>query len=114
MTKKNSYILEPVPSREVLRENIHWTEYDSFILTHTGLLGYKFIGVGWYESNDEQNYYKEGTTMKECLEYCQVKRVSEGGEWNGVRWRVSDGLCSCVKNDQGHEDVSDWLHFRAQ
>ena len=83
------------------------------VIYNTGILGYKFVGKGYQEKYDAE-VYKDGITLKECLEYCQIKRMSDGVEWNGVNWRASDGFCWCMKNDRGNRpDMSDWLHFRA-
>ena len=74
---------------------------------------WKFVDRGHPESADDY-VYKAGTTMKECLEFCQTKRMKDGGEWNGVVWHESSRQCYCEKNDRGHQEDSDWLHFRAQ
>ena len=75
---------------------------------------WKFVGRGWQLSH-EAEFYKDGTTtLKECLEFCQTKRMSDGGEWNGVTWNEPTGTCCCEKNDRGHVEVSYSLHFRAQ
>ena len=74
---------------------------------------WKFVGRGFEESHDDiVNKYP--TTKEECLEFCQTKRMSDGGEWNGVVWFVSTRGCLCVKNDGGHHKDSGALHFRAQ
>ena len=75
---------------------------------------WKFVGRGTEGSYDAEVYHKAGTTMKECLEFCQTKRIIDGGEWNGVVWVVSSGEYWCEKNDRGHSERSDFLHFRAQ
>ena len=82
---------------------------DSDVLYNT----WKFVGRGDEGSHDGQ-VYKGPTTLKECLEFCQAKRMSDGGEWNGVVWDVSNRTCFCEKNDRGHREDSDYLHFRAQ
>ena len=42
--------------------------------------GYKFVGKGLYKTHDT-HFYKEHTTMKGCLEYCQFQRLKLGSEW---------------------------------
>ena len=74
---------------------------------------WKFVGRGYEGSHDEE-VDKDGTTMKECLELCRNKRMSDGGEWDGVVWYVPNGRCWCQKNDRGHREQSNYLHFRAQ
>ena len=74
---------------------------------------WKFVGSGFYASHDDQ-VQKSVYTMKECLEFCQSKRMSDGGEWNGVVWNERNGNCWCEKNDRGHREHSDYQHFRAQ
>ena len=87
---------------------------DSDVISKTWLLGYKMVGVGSTGKRDD-SVHKFGTTMKECLEWCQTKRIIDGGEWNGVVWHVPSGTCVCNKNDHGHyRRGSDSLHFRAQ
>ena len=74
---------------------------------------WKFVGRGWAGAyNDEVG--KPSTTMKECVEFCQTKRSSDGDAWNAVAWRVPNGHCYCEKNDRGHHEDSEYLHFRAQ
>ena len=82
---------------------------DSDVLYNT----WKFVGRG-FEGSHEAEVGKVDTTLKECLEFCQTKRMSDGGEWNGVTWVVSTGICFCEKNDRGHGEDSHYLHFRAQ
>ena len=84
------------------------------ISENTGLLGYKLVGRGWEGSHDDEVQHKGVTTMKECLELCHTKRLVDGGEWNGVTWKVSSGTCYCEKNDRGHIEYSGSLHFRTQ
>ena len=74
---------------------------------------WKFVGRGQEQIYDDQ-VGKDGTTLKECLELCQKKRISDGVEWNGVTWCVPHRWCYCNKNDRGHSENSRWLHFRAQ
>ena len=73
---------------------------------------WKFVGRG-YEVSVDSMVRKDGTTMKECLKWCQTKRMGDGGEWNGVIWYEPNG-CRCNKNDRGHEVMPGCLHFRAQ
>ena len=74
---------------------------------------WKFVGRGWAGAYDDE-VGKPSTTMKECVEFCQTKRSSDGDTWNAVAWRVSNGHCYCEKNDRGHHEDSEYLHFRAQ
>ena len=74
---------------------------------------YKFVGKGYDASHSDQVGVGV-TTLKECLQWCQKKRTRDGSDWNGVKWYESNGHCSCVKKDRGHEEVSGCLHFRAQ
>ena len=88
---------------------------DNDVIHNTWLLGWSFVGWGTDESNDEQHWYKDGTTLKECIEFCQIDRSFRSGEFNGVVWGVdAGGRCFCQKNDRGHRTNYDWLHFRAQ
>ena len=72
-----------------------------------------FVGNG-YQGSDYGQVYKVVKTLKECLEWCQTKRMSDGVEWNGVAWFEPSGGCGCHKNDLGHTESSYHLHFRAQ
>ena len=74
---------------------------------------WKFVGRGWQGSSDE-HVFKRGIKMKEYLEFCHTKRMKDGGVWNGVVWYEPNGDCYCHKNDHGHHEDSNHLHFRAQ
>ena len=74
---------------------------------------WKFVGRGQEQIYDDK-VGKDHTTLKECLELCQTKRMSDGVEWNGVVWRVSSGRCFCEKNDIGHYEDANYLHYKAQ
>ena len=51
---------------------------DSDVIQYnTGLLGYKFLGHG-FEASHSDVVYKSGTTLKECIEYCNIQRKSGG------------------------------------
>ena len=71
------------------------------------------FGMG-QEGSHTDEVSKDGTTLKECLEFCHTKRTRDGGEWDGVVWRVYDGKCYCEKSDQGHVELTGYLHFIAQ
>ena len=77
-------------------------------------LGYKFVGKGIFETSDDGIDVKFGTTVPECLQILQVKRLSDP-TWNGVVWRTTDGCCEIQKNDRGHRSAGwlEWLHYRA-
>ena len=83
---------------------------DSDVIRHNSW-DFVFVGRGYEVSHDEE-VSKDDTTMKECLKWCQTKRMKDGVEWNGVVWEVYDGKCHCEKNDRGHREVRDYLHFK--
>ena len=49
---------------------------------NTWLLGYRFVGKGAEGSSDGSVYmpYKSGSTIKECFEFCQTKRMQDRAE----------------------------------
>ena len=74
---------------------------------------WEFVGKGHQGSHEEKLFYKNNTTVRDCLSYCYRKRRHDGGRWNGAVWGGAGGGCWCEKNDRGHVEASDYLHFKA-
>ena len=74
-------------------------------------LPWKFIGHG-LRSSRRDVVLKYGTTLQECVAFCTKKRQDSGATWNGLYWRVPDGVCTCNENENGHTENSNCLHFK--
>ena len=73
-----------------------------------------FVGMGWFVKHDENYDVGLGLTVAGCLSVCTDKRSRESSRWNGVLFDPSEGWCSCIKNDVGHDPtiVKDAMHFK--
>ena len=74
-------------------------------------LPWKFIGNG-YQGYASHQVYKSHTTLQECIAFCAKKRQDSGAAWNGLYWRLPDGVCTCNENENGHTESSNNLHFK--
>ena len=71
------------------------------------------VGYGSQEHYDDEIHKHYTPTLEACVHVCVKKRREEGEEWNGVVWRWwNGGWCWCVKNERGHYDDDDALHYR--
>ena len=81
------------------------------------LSGLRFVGYG-VNSADEEHVVVYDTTLGGCMDVCVDKRRREGEGWNGVVWRITDGVCWCIKKDQGHNSNNrygkKYRHYRFQ
>ena len=75
--------------------------------------GWKYLGRGTYDTCDE-NAIKEPATFTECVNFCEMKRDSEGSSWTSFTYYTSGQSCWCHKNDRGHDSSSytNGVHFR--
>ena len=74
-------------------------------------LPWKLIGHG-YQGSYTNAVYKEHTTLQECVAFCTKKRQESGAAWNGFCWEVPNGYCQCNENETGHNEDSNFLHFK--
>ena len=50
-------------------------------------------------------------TLAECLRLCFVKR--EGDKtYNGVNYYIPGNNCFCTKNERGHREDNNYLHYK--
>ena len=78
-------------------------------------VGWKFVGMGSFVTEDEYFFAGTGYTLAECIGVCTDKHSSDS-TWNGVYFHDSDGWCNCYKNDVGHDPSinKDWMHLKFQ
>ena len=74
-------------------------------------LNWRLIGHGYQKSLKEQ-VSKYSTTLHECIAFCTKKRQESGAAWNGFLWYLPTGQCFSNKNDVGHAENKDNLHFK--
>ena len=83
---------------------------DVDVISHS----WKYYGKG-INTHIDTHIDKSGATFPECVQWCEVKRKTDGYAWDGMIYRHSDGNCQCIKGDRGHDSSwSSYVHFQVQ
>ena len=75
------------------------------------LYTWKFYGNGFADGWDGA-FCKYKTTFPEFLDWCELKRKTDGTLWNGMIWREDTGLCNCFKNERVFKANVHFVHYK--
>ena len=69
------------------------------------------MGFGYRETTDDTVCTSTTATLAECLRLCFVKREDDK-TYNGVYYYFPENYCCCTKNERGHQESNNYLHYK--